>query len=230
MTMVRQVHPEQLDSLPAEHPEAIHSRRDLRRINWWMSSSGLIARLVAQHSHPRSIVELGCGDGTLVLDIVRRLPRPAGKGRLTLLDQHPVVTPATAQAFEPLGWTPETVTADVFAWMEGPKAPVDAIISNLFLHHFEEPALRRLLRGAATRTDCFVALDPHRGGWPLFGCRMLRLLGCNDVTLNDAAISVRAGFSGPELSRLWPDPQNWKLDERSIGLFSHCFVARRIER
>jgi SAM-dependent methyltransferase len=228
MTMQRKVLPELLDSLSPERPEAIRSRRDLRRVNWWMSSSGLVARLVAQHSKPRSIVELGCGDGTLLLDIVRRLPRPTGRGRLTLLDRHPVVASATAEAFQPLGWIPETVTADVFAWMEEPGAPADAIISNLFLHHFEEPELRRLLHGASTRTDSFIALDPHRGWWPLFGCCMLRLLGCNEVTRNDATVSVRAGFSGPELSRLWPDPENWKLEERSIGLFSHGFVARRI--
>jgi hypothetical protein len=63
---------------------------------------------------------------------------------------------------------------------------------------------------------------------PLFFSRLLRVIGCNDVTRHDATISVRAGFSGEELSALWPDKQNWQLTERRAGLFSHLFIAQKI--
>jgi hypothetical protein len=39
-------------------------------------------------------------------------------------------------------------------------------------------------------------------------------------------LSVRAGFSGRELSALWPKG-DWLLEERHAGLFSHLFTARR---
>ena len=26
---------------------------------------------------------------------------------------------------------------------------------------------------------------------------------------------------------LWPDPDDWQIEERSAGFFSHLFVARR---
>jgi hypothetical protein len=42
-----------------------------------------------------------------------------------------------------------------------------------------------------------------------------------------ANVSVRAGFTGRELSRLWPRDENWELHETAAGLFSHLFVARR---
>jgi hypothetical protein len=53
------------------------------------------------------------------------------------------------------------------------------------------------------------------------------MIGCNSVTQHDAPISVRAGFSGDELSALWPDKQNWWLTEQRVGAFSHLFIARR---
>jgi hypothetical protein len=38
---------------------------------------------------------------------------------------------------------------------------------------------------------------------------------------------VQAGFTGRELSALWPKSGQWELLERRAGLFSHLFIARR---
>jgi hypothetical protein len=59
------------------------------------------------------------------------------------------------------------------------------------------------------------------------GSRLLWAIGCNHVTLHDAAASVRAGFRGQELLALWPHSSGWDLQEHAAGLFSHSFVARR---
>jgi hypothetical protein len=56
---------------------------------------------------------------------------------------------------------------------------------------------------------------------------LLWAIGCNSVTRHDALVSVRAGFSGDELSALWPDKKNWQLTERRAGPFSHLFIAQR---
>jgi len=57
--------------------------------------------------------------------------------------------------------------------------------------------------------------------------RAVGLIGCNRVTRHDAPASVRAGFTGRELSQLWPEPESWLLEERAAGPFSHLFVAQR---
>jgi hypothetical protein len=57
---------------------------------------------------------------------------------------------------------------------------------------------------------------------------MLGLIGANGVTRHDAAVSVRAGFKGGELSALWPANPRWRLRERRAGLFSHLFLAQRM--
>ena len=79
---------------------------------------------------------------------------------------------------------------------------------------------------AARRTQAFIACEPRRSTLALAGSRLLGVVGCNDVTRHDAVVSVRAGFSGRELSALWPAAGGWKLDERARGPFSHAFVAR----
>ncbi len=56
---------------------------------------------------------------------------------------------------------------------------------------------------------------------------MLWAIGCNRVTLHDAAASVRAGFRGGELAASWPQSGGWDVEERAAGLFSHSFAAWR---
>src|ERR1700733_4212257 len=51
-------------------------------------------------------------------------------------------------------------------------------------------------------------------------------LAGNEVTRHDAVASVRAGFTGRELSRLWPDG-HWRLREALALPFTHVFSARR---
>ena len=105
----------------------------------------------------------------------------------------------------------------------------DAVVANLFLHHFSAPQLAGLLAGAARRAKVFIALEPRRSVWALAVSRMLWVIGCNGVTRHDAPVSVRAGFAGGELSRLWPAAEGWSLVERRAGWFSHLFVAQRVE-
>jgi hypothetical protein len=118
---------------------------------------------------------------------------------------------------------------DVFDWLQRPHPEQnDVTLANLFLHHFREDDLQRLLRHAARQTGLFLACEPRRARFALGAAALLPLIGCNDVTLHDARISVRAGFAENELSDLWPADNGWRLMERQAGWFSHCFLAQRI--
>ena len=123
----------------------------------------------------------------------------------TMLDRQSIVSAQTVAAFEAQRWCAEPVQADVFEWLAQPTTPrYDAMIANLFLHHFSDRQLLALLRGAARQAKVFIALEPRRSVWSLTFSRLAGLIGCNDVTRHDAVISVRAGFTGVELSQLWP--------------------------
>ncbi len=72
--MLRIVEPEWLDTMPADDPRAIRTRSDLVRINWVMQHRWIIQNTLRRAlTAPRRIVELGAGDGTLLLGLDRTL-------------------------------------------------------------------------------------------------------------------------------------------------------------
>lgn len=228
--MRRFIEDEILDGLDVDDPRAIQSRRDLRKVNVFMGHAGAVLRaLRAAPEPPRLIVELGAGDGSLMLKIARRLRSDPGM-RAVLVDRRPSVSAATRDAFRAAGWQVEICESDVFEWLcRAGAETADATIANLFLHHFRDGQLAHLLNLAAQQTNRFIACEPRRSHTALGGVSLLPLIGCNDVTVHDGKISVRAGFRGRELTALWPTDPGWQLNERRRGLFSHAFVAARDE-
>jgi hypothetical protein len=132
---------------------------------------------------------------------------------------------ATLERLAALGWHASIAASDVFDFLALPGAPFDAIFVNLFLHHFDDAALARLLALVAAHGRVLVACEPRRSRFALAGSRLLWALGCNDVTRHDALASVRAGFTGGEITALWPERHGWRLVERAAPPFSHLFVA-----
>jgi hypothetical protein len=222
----RIVQPEILDTLAPAEPRAIRSRRDLRRINAWMGNHSIMADVLKNNLNgqtQKKITELGAGDGNFLLQVARKTNLLNVSA--TLLDRQKNVSAETLAAFTKLSWHTEAVVADVFDW---PQSSEEIVIANLFLHHFEHERLAELFRVISTRAKLFVAIEPRRAQLPLIFSRLIWAIGCNDVTRHDAVLSVQAGFSGEELSSLWPDKQNWRLTERRAGRFSHLFLAQKI--
>ena len=195
----RSLEPEWLDDLPAEDPRAIRSRGDLRRVNAIMGNARVIAR---QLGDARRIADLGGGDGSLMRAVARKLKREVDIVNVDRVEGR-----------------------DAFEYLQGTGPSFDAIVANLFLHHFDDARLRQLLALVARRTRLFVACEPRRSAAALGASYLVGLIGCNDVTRHDSVISVRAGFQDGELSAAWPSGQ-WKLTEKHAWPFSHLFVAR----
>jgi hypothetical protein len=210
----RVLEPEWLDALPPHDARALRSRADLRRVNALMGNGRHVA---AALGNSRRIVDLGAGDGSFMQGVVRRLRRT--DVAVTLVDR--AIVPGEVH------WQATPVAADAHEFLAQPGPCFDAIVANLFLHHFETAPLRRLLALAARRAPLLVACEPRRSRLALQASRLLGALGCNDVTRHDAAVSVRAGFRARELSALWPREPGWRLAEGPARPFGHLFVARR---
>jgi hypothetical protein len=232
MAFPRRIEPEWLDSLPNMDPDAAASRRDLRRLNLLMRHAIVLARILSTEftsAKLRSLLDIGGGDGTFMLAVVRKLAKGMPAGTLTMVDKNTGISDETHEHFSALGWNVLSVKADVMDYLDtADAAGMDAVIANLFLHHFSDIALARLLRGAARAARFAGNKERCRAWFPMAASRLLWAIGCNHVTQHDAPASVRAGFRGKELSSLWPAVRGWQIDERRAGPFSHCFAARHV--
>jgi hypothetical protein len=241
MTISRFVAAETLDQLAAADPGAQRSRRDLMRLHRVMGSRTIVARgwqalLSAPRARtPLKILELGAGDGSLLLGVARALAPAWSEVALTLLDRQDIVSRSTLAGFAELGWSARVEVADVLDWaappavLPEPHAPAwDLITTSLFLHHFEGRQLDILLAAIAGQAEHFFACEPRRARACLAASHLVGAMGANRVTRKDAVLSVRAGFRAGELGALWPGRGSaWQVREYAAGMFSHCFSARR---
>lgn len=227
---MRSLTPEILDFLAPDDPRAVRSRRDLAVINGFMRQSAIMAQALSRRPAPKLLADLGGGDGRFMLKVARRLVkrRPKDWSGVTVMiaDQRAIVSADTRSRFAQLGWDCESLTGDIFQTL--PSIRPDVVTANLFLHHFDDAALRQLLALVAARAKSFVACEPRRSASALLGARLVFLLGANDVSRHDAVASVRAGFSASDLSALWPQDRSWQLRERSVFPFTHLFEAHAL--
>lgn len=209
----RVVRAELLDSLPHDDPEAIRSRRDLRRINALMGNDRWILRTAARFpdAATRGIVELGAGDGALAAKLARRFPDTV----VSACD----LAPRPPRLDHRVRWN----QCDVFRH-EAPTGGV--LVANLFLHHFEGAALETLGRFCG-ECDALVFCEPHRGMLPhLLGGLIRPFVG--PVTRHDMHVSIRAGFTRGELPRLLGlGAERWKIEETSTWRGSRRVLAYR---
>lgn len=225
---VRRLTRELLDDLPPDAPEARASRRDLHALNALMGHRRTWRAWLRREfgtRPPRAIAELGAGDGAVVAANLLTTFPDGGGATLVLVDRAPCVADATLRALHHAGWDVQVEAADVFDWLADSRRP-DAICANLFLHHFDDTALARLLALASRATPLFAAMEPQRGWLGLAGVAALPLMDAHAVTLHDARASVEAGFRGRELSALWPG-EDWLCEELRAFPFSHWFCARK---
>ena len=210
----RVVIPELLDHLPAGDPEALRSRRDLRRINWLMGNERWVCRTVRRFpaAAGRGIVEIGAGDGKLCGKLARLFPQ----ARVAAYDLAPV-----PGDLEPrVAWH----RGDIFA-MPPPEAG-GVLVANLFLHHFERDSLAALGRWFRD-FDVLVFNEPDRARLPhVLGGLMHPWI--NRVTRHDMHVSIRAGFAAGEIARfLGLDSTAWQIRETSTWRGARRVLASR---
>jgi 2-polyprenyl-3-methyl-5-hydroxy-6-metoxy-1,4-benzoquinol methylase len=215
-----------LDVLPPEDPRAQRSRRDLALINAVMCQSMIMANALCAFAAPKLIADLGGGDGRFMLRVAKRLAKRWPDVTVMIADRRAIVSAQTRACYARLGWHCENLTGDVLETL--PLVKPDIVTANLFLHHLDDPALSQLLGLVAHNSKAFVGCEPRRSAFALLGARMVFALGANDVTRHDAVASVRAGFSGRELSGLWPAGADWRLTERGVFPFTHLFHAHAL--
>ncbi len=209
--MLRTVCPEILDTLPASHPDAQASRRDLVRINQLMGNGRWFAKTL-RHLKPDAAphyLEIGAGDGSLA----RRLIQSFAPAHYTAIDLAP----------QPADWPSmgQWKQSDLLQFTSEP--PATHLIANLVLHHFKAPELSALgQRIQDSKIQTILACEPCRRNLHTFQLRAGKWIGFNRVTLHDGCVSVEAGFRGnelPEALGLASDRWDWSIQETFMGAY-----------
>lgn len=212
--MQRTLQPEILDSLPVDHPDALHNRRDLRVTNWIAGNHRWLRRQLPALLRPgERALELGAGTGELGLGLQRnQLP-------IDGLDLWP----------RPVGWFAERAwhVADLRTFAGYADYPI--VYGNLIFHQFSDADLAALGTRLRRSARVIVACEPARRRLSQILFRTLGpLLGANYVSLHDAHVSIAAGFRGNELARqLGLEADAWDIRCRTTLLGVYHLVAVR---
>ena len=189
-------------------PGAIDSRRDLRLLNALMGHAGLFTQLARKdfpHQPPSRIVEIGAGDGKFLLRVAQRLPKTWRNMDVTFVDLQDLLLADTKIEFAALNWRVRSVEADIFEWLnDTPRENRRHDRQSRFAPFHATRNCPLLFSAVAKKPAPSLRLNRGAAGGRCFARACLSLIGCDAVTCHDAPVSVRAGFTGRELSALWP--------------------------
>jgi hypothetical protein len=214
--MNRACEPELLDSLPPDHPDAVHNRRDLRLINAFMRNRAWFARTLPPLLRPgERVLELGAGTGEMGIAL-NALGIPVDG-----LDLWP----------RPAAWPAARAWHQADLKTFSGYAAYAVIIGNLILHQFTGPELAELGAGLRRTARVVAACEPERRKMSqTLMAAIGPLLGANHVTLHDARVSIAAGFVGRELPEaLGMGAGEWEVTCASTSLGASRMVAVRRE-
>jgi hypothetical protein len=212
--MQRELKPELLDSLPPDHPDALHNRRDLRLINRVQGNYRWFARALPDQLRPSGkVLEIGAGTGELGDHLAAHGIATDG------LDLWP--TPANWPAAR--RWH----RADLMTFGGYDDYPV--IIGNLIFHQFTAGQLAELGKKLRQSARVILACEPlRRRSSQVVFANLAPALGANHVSLHDAHVSIAAGFRDDELPQmLGLTEPGWVCRCHSTVLGTYRMVARR---
>lgn len=215
----RRISDEILDHLDPQDPDAIQSRRDLRKFNFIQGNYRWFAKCLREslsrcpNAH---IVEIGAGDGGLGAYLDRQKVIN-DEVRVTGIDLAP-----RPDAW-PCSWN--WIQGSVFEVNLG--TPATHIIASLTLHHFYHEELKNLNRLIGPDTVGIFASETFRSRIAMGLLPLARLMGINYVTRYDARVSLEAGFRDMELPEQLGLPEPWEVVVNTSPLGSYRMDARR---
>jgi 2-polyprenyl-3-methyl-5-hydroxy-6-metoxy-1,4-benzoquinol methylase len=219
----RRLQPELMDAPDVAEGPHRHALAGLGRINRLSLSAAILwpaLRELAKSQAPRPlrVLDLACGGGDVLCDLLRRATRQRLRIEAHGIDRSPVAIDTATRTALRAGVSPTFSTGDVLKgeWPGG----MDVVMCSLFLHHLENEEVVRLLtrmREAAGRSVLANDLVRSRAGYWLAWCGC-RLLTRSPIVHVDGPRSVegaftpteirdlatRAGLSGLRCTRHWP--------------------------
>ena len=204
--MERSTELEMMDATEIPRELLIDDLRNLRRLNHYLGNyrnvlRGL-ARLAGKQNH-FSLLDVGTGSGDVPRAIVQWARRAGLRARVSGLEANRIAVAQAAEQTRRFGEI-SLVRGDAMTLPFRP-ASFDFVLASQLLHHYSEERVILLLRQwAAVARQGIIISDLIRHPLPYYGIRLLtRLLTRNVMTLTDAPLSVRRGFTLAEWKKLF---------------------------
>ncbi len=182
--MTRSLEPELMDSPETVGPVLGEFHRDLARIHGLLGTFPTIERFLRQDPEPvRSVLDIGCGGGALLLYLRRRMGV-----EVIGVDPKPGEMPGV-----------QVIEADAIT-SRLPEA--DVAVSSLVSHHLTPEENMALIRNVSRSCRRFIILDliRHRMPFVLFSIFICPLIG--RVAAVDGRQSIRRSFTPGEFAEL----------------------------
>ncbi len=207
MLTTRALQPEVMDDPALEQAQHVAALRGLARIHWLTGTARSLwnpVRTLIQSESLRelTIMDVGCSDGWLLRQIWKRAQATDCKVRLIGCDFSMRALELCEQACQRDGIPIELHGVDVLRQLL--PGPADVVINSLFLHHFKEAEVVRILvqfKHAARKLVVVEDLIRSRLGYGM--CLLgVRALTRSRVVHIDGPLSVRAAFTLVEMRQL----------------------------
>lgn len=171
-------------NLPDETLRAVH--RDLTRMHRWLGNTSAIVSALRRDPLPvRRVVDIGCGDGGLLVEIRRKLGTE--------------VVGVELRAPSPNRTTIPIVEADA---VRSPLPEADVAIAVCLIHHLSDDDFIELIRNVGRYSRRFLILDLVRHRLPLALFRLAVGPWLHWVNASDGPQSIRRAYSPAELGAL----------------------------
>ena len=186
---VRSNQTEILDDAPLSEAEIAQCYRELRGVNRWLGNHWAVLRRLrgyfgADCGPGRRVLDIGCGQGALLVEIREKLGVA-----VVGFDLRPA----------PVGSPVEIVAGD--AVIDAlPRA--DVAVSMMTAHHLSEAELIGMIRNVGRSCDALILLDLVRHPVPLVLFRIFVAPWLGRVNALDGATSIRRAFTAGEMRRV----------------------------
>jgi 2-polyprenyl-3-methyl-5-hydroxy-6-metoxy-1,4-benzoquinol methylase len=197
----RSTQKEIMDDMSIQDERLDEALQELRVINTWLGGNTTtrkgVRQLLKRTTIPDtlSILDVGAGgsDNAITIAALCRLVK------ITAFDLNKRVCEYTARANPSL----TVVQGSVFD-LPFQEQSFDIVHASLFLHHFTEEELRRILPSLLTRSRYGIVInDLRRSVFAYAGIVLLtQIFSRSAMVKNDGPLSVRRGFTRSELVRL----------------------------
>ena len=176
---------ELMDAEGVSEEELTKVYRQLQMVHRWLGNSNVVLRLLRQGSRPVSrVLDIGCGQGGLLLEIRERLGvevmgfdlRPAPRGASV-----PIVTGNAVTDSLP---------------------PADVAVCVMMAHHLSEAELAEMIRNVSRSCERFILLDLIRHPAPLALFRMFFTPWLSRINALDGQTSIRRAYTAGEMRRI----------------------------